>query len=215
MTSCVAVARGTATGAATLVRLMSEEDFVTRPPSVPVREYRDTDERRWLHCRLVSFFDTDYFDDVHTERDRFELPALRLVADDGGPIMGLLDVEIDGSAATIDCVAVHPDHRRRGIATALLETALGRLPAGVRTLDAWTREDDPAISWYRRNGFSERTRYLHVYKHWSEPVTGFAVPAGLSGPVIAFCHGRIEDEEAMRARFRRVYVCRQMLRELG
>ena len=82
------------------------------------------------------------------------------------------------------------------------------------TLDAWTREDIAANSWYRRNGFSERYRYLHVYLGDGDDATGFTTPEGLSAPVSAFVHASIEDEATMRERYRRVYLCRQYLREL-
>lgn len=108
--------------------------------TVPVvRPYQPADERGWLLCRLLSFFDTCYYDDVHTTRTVFDLPAVRLVADIDGQVIGLLDVEIDGTAATIDCIAVHPDHRRAGVASMLLTAASSQLPGNVLTLDAWTR----------------------------------------------------------------------------
>ncbi len=109
---------------------------------------------------------------------------------------------------------MHPDAQRRGLASALLDTALAALPAGVGSIDAWTREDPAANSWYRARGFSERHRYLHVYKSCDEPEDGFRCPEGLTGPVAAFAHAPIELETSMRQRFRRVYVCRQYYREL-
>jgi len=40
--------------------------------------------------------------------------------------------------ATIDTIAVHPDHRRTGLATALIATLVERLRVReVTTLDAW------------------------------------------------------------------------------
>ena len=106
-------------------------------------------------------------------------------------------------------------HQGGGIGTRLLEQAVPLLLArSVRTLDAWTREDKAANSWYRRNGFSERYRYLHVYLGDGDDATGFTTPEGLSAPVSAFVHASIEDEATMRERYRRVYLCRQYLREL-
>lgn len=176
-----------------------------------IRNYEHEDERGWLRCRLLSFFDTTYYDDVKTERTTFELPAIRLVGDVDGVIAGLIDIEIDGSAATIDSIAVHPDHQRSGIATALLRDGLRRLPAEVTTLDAWTREDESALRWYSANGFTEAYRYLHVYKGYDEPDDGFTSPPPLSSPVMAFCHAPIELEADLRARYQRVYICRQFV----
>lgn len=175
-----------------------------------IRNYQSTDQTAWLRCRALAFLDTCYYDDVWPRRP--EGPPIQLVAIKNGVLAGLLDVEIDGDLATIDTVAVHPDHRGLGVATALLEAAIGLVPAGVTTLDAWTREDAPALAWYRRRGFAESDHYLHVYKGYDEPNDGWASPAPLWRPVMAFCHAPLDAEAAVRARFARVYVCRRFSR---
>lgn len=181
-----------------------------------VRPYTSADEPGWLRCRALAFLSTQYYDDVKPRRTPFELPAICLVAEsDDGLIAGLLDVEVDGAAATIDTVAVHPDHARQGIATALLDTVVPQLRASdVTSLDAWTRGDAAANAWYQRSGFRENFQYLHVYKQGDESAQGFTAPQGLSAPVVAFMHADISRHEEMRARFARVHVCRQYLRQL-
>ncbi|MGZ0149907.1 GNAT family N-acetyltransferase [Kribbella sp. WER1] len=175
-----------------------------------IREYRDSDAAGWLRCRLLSFFDTEYFDDVVVERPTFENPAHRLVAADDGTVVGLMDVEIFPDRATIATLAVHPDHRRRGLATRLLEAVLPRLSADV--LDAWTRGDASANDWYRRSGFIEEFRYLHVYKTWQDEA--LVAPQGVDRVVNAFMQAPISAEAEMRERFGRVHVCRQYVRKL-
>ncbi|WP_410786759.1 GNAT family N-acetyltransferase [Kribbella sp. C-35] len=177
-----------------------------------IREYRDTDAAGWLRCRLLSFFGTEYYDDVAVQRKTFENPAHRLVAVDDDTVVGLMDVEIFTDRATIDVLAVHPDHQRQGLATQLLETVLPRLEVDV--LDAWTRGDSSANEWYQRSGFTENFRYLHVYKSWQDDASGFETPEGLGAPVTAFMHAPIALEAAMRKRFSRVHVCRQYVRSL-
>jgi ribosomal protein S18 acetylase RimI-like enzyme len=185
--------------------------------AITVRPYRSTDEAGWLRCRLVGFFDTDYYDDVWTARPSFANPSVQLVATTNDDhVVGLIDVEIDGALATIDTIAVHPDARRRGVASALLDHALAQLLSTVDTLDAWTRDDPAANSWYRRSGFAERDRYLHVYKAWDEPSDGFTAPEGfMAPPVTAFLHAPIEQESRMRARYRRVHICRRYVRSIA
>jgi ribosomal protein S18 acetylase RimI-like enzyme len=181
-----------------------------------VRTYASADEPSWLRCRALAFLGTQYYDDVKTHPTVFELPAIRLVAlADDGVVAGLLDVEIKQDKATIDSLAVHPDHARQGIATALLDAALPQVrAAGAATLDAWTREDEAANAWYQRSGFRENFRYLHVYKDSDDPTDGFATPDGLSAPLRAFMHADISLENQMRERFARVHVCRQYLRRV-
>lgn len=180
-----------------------------------IREYEQSDASGWLTCRLLSFFDTSYYDDVKTEPTHFDGPAIRLVAEEGGTIAGLIDVELDDTAATIDSIAVHPDHQRSGLATALLDEAIARLPEGVATIDAWTREDEAANAWYQTRDFTEQYRYLHVYKQWDDADDGWASPPGLGAPVTAFAHAPIDLADDLRARFTRVHVCCQYLRRLG
>lgn len=191
-----------------------------------IRDYRDDDEASWLRCRVLSFLGSAYFDDVKTQRPTFENESIQLVATVARPaqvrtpgteqVVGILDLELwddDGvAAATIDTIAVHPDHQRHGIADALLAEGLARLEAaGTTVLDAWTRQDAAATYWYVRNGFRVEEEYLHVYTG-AEQAQDFAAPEGLSRPVTAFCHARLADEEQMRARYTRVYRCRQFTR---
>jgi ribosomal protein S18 acetylase RimI-like enzyme len=64
-------------------------------------------------------------------------PEALLLAEGDGQIVGTVIAGWDGWRAHLYRLAVHPDHRRRGIGTALLEAAERRLIAlGARRLDA-------------------------------------------------------------------------------
>ena len=179
-----------------------------------IRDYHETDERSWLMCRLLSFFDTDYYDDVKIGKTTFAHDHVSLVAHNGHAVVGLIDVEVDDDSATIDSIAVHPDAHRQGIASKLLEEVFQRLPKNVTSIDAWTRETKSANSWYQAAGFRENYRYLHVYKDHTSPDEGFEAPGGLSTPERAFMHARIELEDMLRERYPRVHICRQYLLEI-
>lgn len=183
-------------------------------PTFFLRPYTPADETSWLRCRVLSFLGSSYFDDVKRRKTAFDNPAIEWVAiDSAAPetVLGLIDVELFGALATIDSIAVHPDHERRGIAGALLEAALAQLPPAVLQLDAWTREDRAANNWYRRNGFELDFEYLHVYRSDQDPSEGFQVPEGLSLQS-AFLHAPLDQEQNFRPHFRRVHRCRRYLR---
>lgn len=186
------------------------------PNSYNVRPFAPGDEDGWVRCRTLAFLTTQYYDDVKPHRGKLDAPSIGLVATDSlGHVVGVLDIEVDGTEATIDTIAVHPDHQNRGLATSLLEVALAGLSeARVTTLDAWTREDVAANEWYQRSGFQERYRYLHVYLSDGDDSSGFLAPEPLSKPHAAFAHGHIDDEDELRSRYQRVHVCRQYVRDL-
>lgn len=184
-----------------------------------IRAYEAADETSWVRCRTLSFLDTCYYDDVWPTR-RHEDDAVELVAvAPDGQVLAILDLSLATDAetvrATIDTVAVHPDHRRRGLAAALLERGLVSVrERGATSLDAWTREDAAAGAWYSAHGFVERFRYLHVHADWRDDLTHLGAPGDGSRIAGAFLHAPIEHDAAMRRRYRRVYVCRQMLRDV-
>ena len=137
-----------------------------------IRPYEDRDERGWLVCRLLSFFDTAFFDDVLRAKEHYEKPAIELVAEQDGQIVGLLDVECGsaglsarpGAGGMIWHLATHPEHQRLGVGSALLAEAERQARSrGLVRLEAWTRDDSPTWRWYERHGFVQVEGYLHVY----------------------------------------------------
>lgn len=192
--------------------------LITSLPRFAIRPYQSTDESSWVRCRALSFLSTQYYDDVKPSRTVLAQSAIALVAvsRDEATVIGILDIELDGDAATIDTIATHPDHQHGGVATGLLRHALPMLrERGASTLDAWTREDIAANAWYQRNGFVENYRYMHVYLGDADDHEGFQTPSGLSSPVMAFMHGRPEDENDLRRRYARTYACRQYIRPVS
>ncbi len=188
--------------------------------TVSVRDYEPGDESAWLRCHVLSFLDTAYFDAVERTKPRITAPGFELVAiarADG--VVGMLDLAVKDATATIETLAVHPDHRSQGIARKLLEEAGDRaLRLGAETIEAWTRDDPGALKWYRDNGFSESDHYLHVYADLyvdvQEPDRAIGERRPGLKPVKVFLHATIKEESSLREQFARVHVCRRFSKRL-
>lgn len=184
-----------------------------------MRPYRAADEQGWVRCRALSFLGSAYHDDVRTDKERYEGPSIELVAHVGGEVVGLIDVELeqelgtvcsdrDGLGGMIWNVATHPDHQRRGVATALLREAerLAR-PDGVVRFEAWTRDDAHVHAWYESHGFELVDSYLHVYVELQDGLRElFPITEGLR-PVKLFAHYVGDERDEIRRRFARVHDC--------
>ena len=185
---------------------------------VLIRPYRDEDERGWVVCRVLSFLDSAFFDDVRQTKEHYEHPAIELVAERDGEIVGLIDIECDdvpgavcsdrpGLGAMIWHLAVHPEHQRPGVATALLREAEEFARArGLVRFEAWTRDDPGTQAWYESLGFELVDSYLHVYIELPEGLREqFPTTSDDLRPVKVFAHYVGENREAMRQRFSRVH----------
>ncbi|WP_406282111.1 GNAT family N-acetyltransferase [Streptomyces sp. NBC_00209] len=185
-----------------------------------LRTYTPADETSWLRCRVLAFLDTAFYDSVVPAKPVIAAPGLELVVVDGtGSVAALMDTGIEGDAATIDTVAVHPDHRRRGLGRQLLDrTRDWARSAGATTLDAWTRDDVNTLAWYHAMGFDESDHYLHVYaNHYSDPSEPTrAITEQRPGihPVVIFGHAPLADERQLRSEFARVHVDRRFAQRL-
>ncbi|MDQ3164095.1 MAG: GNAT family N-acetyltransferase [Actinomycetota bacterium] len=180
-----------------------------------IRSYEPADEVGWLRCRLLSFFGSAFWDDVQREKDRYPQPAVELVAEDGGEIVGLLDLEVElkpgvladrpGCGGMIWSLAVHPDHQRQGIASALLEEAERRgRERGLERLEAWTRDDEHVQRWYETHGFVLIDGYLHVYLE-RDDLPALDGQLGELRLIKAFAHYNGDRPEEIRQRYGRVH----------
>lgn len=185
------------------------EPVADRVPTL--RRYESRDEPRWTRCRTLSFLNTAYFDDVLQAKPVYEEDSLEFVTVEDAEVIGLIDVTFNTATATIETIAVHPDRQGAGVATALLRQVLEHLPRTVVSVDAWTRDDEAANTWYRSRGFVESYRYLHVYANESEiKHAGLSAREGLTA-VAGFFHADIQADAQLRDLFRRVHVCRQYI----
>ncbi|WP_346887433.1 hypothetical protein [Clostridium sp. UBA1056] len=66
-----------------------------------VREYKDTDNLQWVRCRVLSFLDSAYFDNVLREKEHYENPSIELGAEVDDKIIGLIDIEYETEKGTV------------------------------------------------------------------------------------------------------------------
>lgn len=182
-----------------------------------IRKYLETDNLAWVRCRVLSFLDSAYYDHVLREKEKYENPAIELVADVDNKIVGLIDIEYgtigykrDELTGVIWHLAVIPEYRNLGIATKLLNEAIKLLKGlGVKIIQAWTRDDDWVLNWYRNRGFELRKdiSYLHVYAESGECKE--IIESKIKGLYInnCFCHYIGKDKDLIRKQFTRVHTC--------
>jgi GNAT superfamily N-acetyltransferase len=188
-----------------------------------IRRFEPGDEAGWVRCRVLAFLNTAYFDDVHPLKERYDGRAIELVAEAGGQVVGLIDVECEeepgticstpadaahaGPAGMIWHLGVHPDYRRRGIGRELLAEAARRARAWqIGRFEAWTRDDTFVNDWYRAQGFRHVQHYWHVFMDSREELAALNPQTGDLRPVSAFAHYLGDDEEVLE-RFERVHRC--------
>jgi GNAT superfamily N-acetyltransferase len=99
-----------------------------------IRAYQLEDEIGWVRCRVLSFLNTAYFDNVLRKKETYANPAIELVAIKDHQVIGLIDVEYevqpqtvcsrgDGLGGMIWHIAVHPDYQKMGVGHQLLKAA--------------------------------------------------------------------------------------------
>jgi ribosomal-protein-alanine N-acetyltransferase len=103
------------------------------------------------------------------------------VAVEGGRVVGYLFGRVAADEAEILNLAVHPEHRRLGVARHLLETALGRFrSAGARTVYLEVRSaNQPAMTFYRSHGFETVGKRRRYYQNPPDDAVVMARPIDL------------------------------------
>lgn len=185
--------------------------------AIEIIDYQPKYERGWVHCRVLSFLDTQYYNDVYRNKEIYESDSIELLAIEGEKVIGLLDIEIEDKVGSLCSskevrsamlwhIAIHPDHQRKGLGERLLSEACKRLQdLGIQRLEAWTKEDDFVRKWYFKNGFEKFSSYHHVkfkgeFLKVAKDVKGLKVLSG-------FAHYRDGDLDKIREHAQVIQEC--------
>lgn len=140
-----------------------------------IRAYKEIDKQSWIRCRVLSFMDSSYFDDVQNFREEYENPVLQLVAVEEDQVVGFLDCEYEESPGDV-CyfkgprggviwhLGVLPEYRQHGLATKMWKAAKEMLAVkGIQRVEVWTQDDEAATNWYVKQGFVFKEAYLNAF----------------------------------------------------
>jgi len=107
----------------------------------------------WALCGLTRPWNDSYLD---IERKIGVDANGLLVLEDDSRLIGAVMVGYDGHRGWINYLAVHPDHRRRGLGRALMAAAEHRLAEfGCPKVNLQVRaSNQEAVAFYRRIGYS-------------------------------------------------------------
>lgn len=155
--------------------IMRWENLLRRGDNLIIRRYEENDELGWIRCRLLSFLDSSYFDDIRREKEVYDNPSICLVAEENDEIVGIIDVEYEKSkgdvcylqgelGATIWHLGVLPEYRSKGVATKLWNKVKDELTSeGIKRFEVWTQDDIAANKWYEKQGFQFKEAYLNAF----------------------------------------------------
>lgn len=129
---------------------------------VLIRDYTDSD-----FPAVTALWDIVFSDDAPRNRASVAIPQKQnfqpgfiFVADDAGRLVGTTMAGYDGHRGWLYGVAVHPDHQRQGIATALVNHAVAALKAlGCDKVNLQVRAGNEAVvAFYESLGFETEPR---------------------------------------------------------
>jgi len=142
-------------------------------------EYDNYYEKSWIRCRVLSFLDSSYYDDVNIKKEEYESPSVSLIAVENDNVIGFLEMEYELEPYTVCSkneklgehlagmiwhLGTHPDYRRKGIAKELLNKMVEIAKTKkLQRLEAWTRDQKFVNDWYWKSGFVQIEEYVHWY----------------------------------------------------
>jgi nitroreductase/N-acetylglutamate synthase-like GNAT family acetyltransferase len=178
-----------------------------------LRSYQEADEIAWLNIWGQTAVGSDAWVALHHRKPRYQRPALELVAEMNGELVGFMDVEVEtepeqlGYAQDSCCgfvweLGVHLSYRRRGIARAMIERAQRWLTElGIRRMEFWSM-DEGAQGFYRHLGMQEMERHWQFHLRLPEGVADAMRKQDRVGLQLAFGTCPIDSLEKLQQPYR-------------
>ena len=135
-----------------------------------LRDFRPEDLKEVMHINrtcLPENYSSYFFMSIHRN-----YPDLFLVAERGGRVVGYIMCRVEKSFFSrkvkghVISIAVMPEHRRMGIATALMKEALSRMAERYGASECFLEvrvSNTPAINLYEKLGFKKADVIPHYY----------------------------------------------------
>ncbi|MFX0013099.1 MAG: GNAT family N-acetyltransferase [Promethearchaeota archaeon] len=140
-----------------------------------IRHYNPSDEDDWINCHHFAYYNSIYYDELVKVKPRYETPSIELIGVYKEKIVGILDIEIEQEpgqfcfnnnerGGMISVVGVHPQYRRKKIATRLIEKAYKLISENyaIHRLEIWVRDDIGIKLWLEKLLFQEIHRFYEV-----------------------------------------------------
>ena len=119
-----------------------------------LKEYRDYHEAEILNLYAAAGW-IAYTENPAALRQGFERSLLVLAAYEENHLLGIIRIVGDGATVVfIQDILVYPEHRRKGIGTALLQAVLNRYQH-VRQIELVTDNSEETVAFYRSMGFRD------------------------------------------------------------
>jgi ribosomal-protein-alanine N-acetyltransferase len=130
-----------------------------------------------VHALETHAFGADAWSEQSVREELTGPRRVAVVACVAEAVVGYAVTSSAGDVLDLQRVAIHPEHRRRGLARALLATVL-RDAEGDRVLLEVSTGNQAALAFYAAEGFTEIARRGRYYRDGSDAVVMSRTPVG-------------------------------------
>ncbi len=139
---------------------------------------KELDSLKWDACRRQTFLEMQFQAQQSHYQENFPSRDHRIVLLDKRPI-GITDIARDEKEIRVLDIILKPENRNKGIGTTLMQAILDEADQSGMAVRLYAEKFNPAISFYRRLGFTV-IGDTGVHSHMERlPATGYNPPGNL------------------------------------